>query len=118
VPGARLGRVLPNGRLDFLPTLAAQDTDESSHGVRLPASGLHDLGKSSALGRFIMAMISAFLLVRSAFGLLVAFLARRFLRGLGFLARLAGAFVLRRNNGRSTPKRNRSLANNYADRAF
>ena len=33
------------GRLDLLPSLAAQDADEAAHGVLLPARGVHDLSQ-------------------------------------------------------------------------
>jgi hypothetical protein len=38
------------GRLDLLPSLAAQDADEAAYSVRLPISGFHDLAQRSAFG--------------------------------------------------------------------
>jgi hypothetical protein len=64
------------GRLDLLSSLAAQDADEAPHGVRLPAHGFMISANVTPLARFIIAMTSAFLFVRSPFGLPTAFLAR------------------------------------------
>jgi hypothetical protein len=63
------------GRLDLLPSLAAKDTDEASHGVRLPARGFHDLGERGALralhhGDYLRLLVGAL-----ALGLPAAFLA-------------------------------------------
>jgi hypothetical protein len=86
------------GRLDLLPSLTAQDADEAANRVRLPACSLHDLGQRYALRALIIAITSAFLLVRSPFGFAV-FLARPgFFAGLAVLAGLrplvAGASVV------------------------
>jgi hypothetical protein len=85
------------GRLDPLPSLAAEDADESPHRVRLPASGFHDFGKCGALGalhhrdhfRLLVGAIRLWL----GDGLLGS---ARLLRGLGFLGGFARAFGLRR----------------------
>jgi hypothetical protein len=55
--------------------------------VRLPLRDRHDLGQVPALGPLYQAMISAFLLARSAFGLLAGFFALpTFFAGLDFSA--------------------------------
>ena len=65
-------------RFDLFPSLTAQDTDEAPHRVRLPVAFMIS-GSVARLVRFIVAITSAFILVRSAFGwpagFLVAFLA-------------------------------------------
>lgn len=66
--------------LIFSPPLLPRIADEAPDGVRLRARCF----RRCALARFMSAITSAFLLVRSAFGLLVGFLA-----GLAFFAGLA-----------------------------
>src|SRR5450432_4023983 len=79
-------------RLDLLPSFVPQDADEPAHCVRLPLGDRHDLGQA----RFIIAMTSAFLLLRSTAGLPAVFLVRAgFFADLAFLAgvRLPLVFV-------------------------
>jgi hypothetical protein len=80
LPGDLVGAfaVRALGRFDLLASLAAEDADEASHGVLLPARGFQDLGQRRAapLARFIMAITSAFLLARFAFSLVAGFSAR------------------------------------------
>jgi len=78
------------GRLDLLPSLTAEDAD--THSVRLPARRFMISGSVAPLARFIMAITSALLLVRSRLGLAATFLARpAFFAGLAFLAACASA---------------------------
>lgn len=65
------------GRVDLFATLVAQDADEAPHGVRLPLGGRNDLGQGCTLRVSSSRFTSAFLLARSAFGLVACFLARR-----------------------------------------
>ena len=77
-------RVLPGVVLrghDILPSFAAQDADEASHSVLLPARGYENL---SPLARFINAITSAFLLTRSALHLPALSLFQAFGLRLGF----------------------------------
>jgi hypothetical protein len=81
------------GRLDPLPSLAAQNADEAAYGVRLPVRRFHDLPERRALRAFIIATSSAFLLVPSVFGLPTGFLDRAvFFAGLAFFLSLRPAF--------------------------
>jgi hypothetical protein len=77
------------GRLDLLPSLAAEDADEARTVCGCQPVAFMISASVTPLARFIIAITSAFLLVRSAFGLAAAFLARpTFFAGLAFLLAL------------------------------
>jgi hypothetical protein len=81
----------------FSPPLLPRMADEASYGVRLPARSFHDLGKRFAFGPLHHGDNRGLLVGAFGFrfrgGLLGA---ARLLRGLGFLARFAGALGVRR----------------------
>src|ERR1700722_1341507 len=54
LPGDLVGAfaVRALGRFDLFASLAAEDADEASHGVLLPARGFQDLGQRCALSAF------------------------------------------------------------------
>src|SRR5207302_7957778 len=84
------------GRLDLLPSLAAQDADEAAYGMRLPVRCFHDLRESRAFRALHHCDDLGFLVGAVRLRLGSCFLgAGGLLRGLGFL-RFARTFWLRR----------------------
>jgi hypothetical protein len=79
------------GRLDLLPSLAAQDADEAAHCVRLPASGFHDFAQRTAFGSLHHRDHFGFLVGATPFRLAGCLGPGWLLRGLGLLGRLAVA---------------------------
>jgi hypothetical protein len=76
-------------KIRFLSALAAKDADEAQDGVRLPASGFHDLAQRCALGALHHRDDLSLLIGEVRSRLLVAFLARAtFFAALRFLAGL------------------------------